>query len=625
MNKKHSTPNQATTRKNLVFPQNLVFEFESIWMILAKVCYWNCISFRELQQLERRNEPHIKALAASADFIDVFVTYSKQSIVKEKFLEERLNLTSRQIYWANTENYVPPLLFHNRWVYQNPDYYQQYRSPSRTNLSYCKSCLESGYHSPIHQMKYLELCPIHSEPLRQAGELPYNLRALAFNPKGADSQASLEFLKLIGSRLDAILRRPPVSVPDTRLIESFLNSYSLDSESHLHWLKSENVATCTSSYSSLPPIRFIHDLNHQINQEIKRKPSNNKIEALQENLIQVPEEYPDISKEYLAIISKLTDRENKSSCPLSLFVNNFNVYKISISACTEKSHDLPKYRSELSLFSILKTSFDGLIKYWEKSSKLSFDISVEKDILETSNYLFATSQKTSLSSLLLGFSGQSFNDVSRHFSMPYVRSNLLKQAALELNNINSVIKSPYGETFTLDTERFYFATEDRWDDFDVQSQSFWSRSSLNTTQTDRHLEPDQLFNILADSLRLVYSYFCQYELTGRFIYSWLLEAERLQVLENLEEFADMFDASRISISAPSMLKDDCPASWLPMATDNQEAPAKSKQGYVLHNIYLVTPSWMTIETMACGWPFFNQHTAQVLNGIKIKLTKLSEQ
>ncbi|MFF2876160.1 hypothetical protein ACFVR2_07555 [Gottfriedia sp. NPDC057991] len=155
--------NEEWSKSTLVWNINWIREFESIWSILQKMNYANGAQQIEMFAMLSKNK--------SSNW-KTFLSFKKGSLTTQLHFDK-----------IKLEQYELDKLFHESKLFIN-----QMASGvgiaarhvfEHDVLRFCESCLELGYHSNFHQLRFLTICPIHNKDLTES--CPVCFRRYAFN------------------------------------------------------------------------------------------------------------------------------------------------------------------------------------------------------------------------------------------------------------------------------------------------------------------------------------------------------------------------------------------------------------------------------------------------------------
>lgn len=140
--------NSATLNWN----RQWVHPFESLWSLFNKLRYANAMSINDL--FKTLGTSYVKGLKGRTGAYH-YDLYRIQSLDEEEIVKK----THFNFLW------------HHRYYLQQiidrlPKYRFNYEYYFRKHLAFCKSCMENGYHSILHQFKFLHECPFHNEMLQ---------------------------------------------------------------------------------------------------------------------------------------------------------------------------------------------------------------------------------------------------------------------------------------------------------------------------------------------------------------------------------------------------------------------------------------------------------------------------
>lgn len=129
--------------------------YESAWSIIEKFKYANAISNDSLPEIIS-----LRTTTSTMIFTEKLYTYRQAKFSEDDFLE----------YFQ-----ISPTHFDTLNVFKGNDFNQLFRK----DLYYCPTCIRFGYHSFLHQLTFVDLCPFHQEPLLRASydgnTIPYSI------------------------------------------------------------------------------------------------------------------------------------------------------------------------------------------------------------------------------------------------------------------------------------------------------------------------------------------------------------------------------------------------------------------------------------------------------------------
>ncbi|GEM_PF-2830725 len=142
-----------------------VYPFESLRSLLSKFMLLNHIGITDLNQVFCYKSPssfRISLLNGNRALLNSSIF---NNCIDPSLLKEVLGLSDEQLTFSVIESYT---------------YYESYW---RNEFRFCPSCLEAGYHSPFHQHKMFNKCPIHGDKLKTCcmkcnAVLPYEFSRL---------------------------------------------------------------------------------------------------------------------------------------------------------------------------------------------------------------------------------------------------------------------------------------------------------------------------------------------------------------------------------------------------------------------------------------------------------------
>ena len=118
--------------------------FESAWSLFNKFCRWNCARYAEVWALFSVNTQPCPSKSR-------FVLSNPTWIDRQKF-EALLRLTPENAIGAFIGKYLG-------------DNSAAALLSSSTFVRFCPQCVARGFHSPLHDLLFVQTCPIHREPL----------------------------------------------------------------------------------------------------------------------------------------------------------------------------------------------------------------------------------------------------------------------------------------------------------------------------------------------------------------------------------------------------------------------------------------------------------------------------
>lgn len=132
---------------NVTWNPNWVRPFESGWSILEKFKYANVLTSRDLlRELGKNSVKNLKGTLIGRQHRGLL----KYEGFNQELLKEALKININE----HTHKYLSQMI----------GMFPRKTKPSfllRDNLSYCKECIIAGYHSLIHQFKFIHQCPYH--------------------------------------------------------------------------------------------------------------------------------------------------------------------------------------------------------------------------------------------------------------------------------------------------------------------------------------------------------------------------------------------------------------------------------------------------------------------------------
>jgi len=138
-----------------LWKKNWCWPYESAWSILEKFKYANAISNDSLRKIIS-----LRTSTSTMIFTQKLYVYRQSQFSEDDFLE----------YFQ-----ISPTHFDTLNVFKGNDFNQLFRK----ELYYCPTCIRLGYHSFLHQLSFVDLCPFHQDPLLKVSyggnTIPYSI------------------------------------------------------------------------------------------------------------------------------------------------------------------------------------------------------------------------------------------------------------------------------------------------------------------------------------------------------------------------------------------------------------------------------------------------------------------
>ncbi|MCD1257650.1 TniQ family protein [Paenibacillus athensensis] len=156
--------------KHFAWNSNWIQEFESFWSIVEKFKFANSASSWDFVQLFGKHDT--KKLAFTKLHRDLY----EVTVVDEDKIQAEMQINMDQINLSSIHTLFGTLGEPQRAM--KPKSIN--RHFLRSYLCYCPQCLQNGYHSILHQIKLITICPFHCTPLITAcpscqEPIPYEL------------------------------------------------------------------------------------------------------------------------------------------------------------------------------------------------------------------------------------------------------------------------------------------------------------------------------------------------------------------------------------------------------------------------------------------------------------------
>jgi hypothetical protein len=134
----------ATSHHYVCWRSDEAHPYESLWSLLNKFCRWNCARYADVWSLFSTNTQPCPSKSR-------FVLANPSWIDRGK-LRTLLRLSDEAVRQALVETY----LGNNR---------ASEALSASTHVRFCPKCIAFGFHSPLHDLLFIQACPIHREPL----------------------------------------------------------------------------------------------------------------------------------------------------------------------------------------------------------------------------------------------------------------------------------------------------------------------------------------------------------------------------------------------------------------------------------------------------------------------------
>ncbi|PFH91406.1 hypothetical protein [Bacillus sp. AFS088145] len=151
------------SKANLVWNNNWIKEFESLWSILQKMNFANGAHQGEIFAILGKNE--------SCDW-NPFLSFKKGNLINQLHFDKiKLQKYELTKLFQESKTFIKQMAssvgIAAHHVFENDV------------LRFCEKCLEFGYHSNLHQLRFVTNCPFHDKELIE--RCPVCFRRYAFN------------------------------------------------------------------------------------------------------------------------------------------------------------------------------------------------------------------------------------------------------------------------------------------------------------------------------------------------------------------------------------------------------------------------------------------------------------